>query len=127
MRWTHVGRVIARADIGRLSSSQCISIGEPKQSYIKGSRETVDSPSSTLFITLTIRNISISTKMLLQTVVAGLFLAANTQATPVGQDDPAFGEIVRFKRDAVLDTRDLELAELHGVNLTESRLTSMLW
>jgi hypothetical protein len=29
-------------------------------------------------------------------------------------------EIVRFKRDAPLEARDLELAELHQVNLTES-------
>lgn len=31
------------------------------------------------------------------------------------------GEVQLFARDAVLSARDLELAELHGVNLTESK------
>lgn len=30
-------------------------------------------------------------------------------------------DVVLFKRDHVLEARDLELAEMHGVNLNESR------
>lgn len=36
--------------------------------------------------------------------------------------DEAHGGFELFKRDAILDTRDLNLAEIHGVNLTESKL-----
>lgn len=40
--------------------------------------------------------------------------------------DTVYGEFEVFKRDAVLSARDLELADLHGVNLTESKSTSNL-
>jgi hypothetical protein len=36
--------------------------------------------------------------------------------------DEGHGEIQRVERDAPLHARDLEHAELHGVNLTQSRL-----
>ncbi|KAH8172798.1 hypothetical protein LIA77_07053 [Sarocladium implicatum] len=51
--------------------------------------------------------------MLLQTLLAGLCLATTVGAIP------AKHEVVRFKRDAVLSARDLELADMHQVNLTE--------
>lgn len=35
--------------------------------------------------------------------------------------DEEYGEFEVFKRDSALDARDLELAEMHGVNLTESK------
>ena len=64
-------------------------------------------------------------KMLLKSVLHGLGFAmaaatvnANAIPAPV---EPGMGEIVRFKRDAILDTRDLEIAERHQVNLTESK------
>ncbi|OBT90314.1 hypothetical protein VE02_03316 [Pseudogymnoascus sp. 03VT05] len=51
------------------------------------------------------------------------FSAAIALAAPTTD---GFGEIELFKRDAVLDTRDLEHAELHGVNLTEMYKHSVL-
>lgn len=56
-------------------------------------------------------------KMLLQALLAGFCLATAIEATPIGN------EVVRFKRDAVLSARDLELADIHQVNLTESKST----
>lgn len=64
--------------------------------------------------------------MLLKFVLHGLGLAitatnVNAKAIPAPVDESAGGEIVRFKRDAILETRDIELAELHQVNLTQSK------
>lgn len=70
--------------------------------------------------------------MLSKFVLQGLVLAiaaTHANANPVPEadaipehfDESAGAEIVRFKRDAILDPRDLELAELHQVNLTESK------
>ncbi|KAK1990445.1 hypothetical protein LX36DRAFT_739015 [Colletotrichum falcatum] len=65
-------------------------------------------------------------------ILPGILLAitaanGNPIEPPDGSGDPVkgrndrnlHGEMVRFKRDTVLDARDLELAELHQVNLTE--------
>lgn len=49
-------------------------------------------------------------------------MGVGTLASPVaiaGRDEDYAG-IELFKRDAVLTPRDFELAEVHGVNLTES-------
>jgi hypothetical protein len=57
--------------------------------------------------------------MLFQTLLAGFCLATVIEAGPV-ESEPVVHEVVRFKRDAVLSVRDLELADMHQVNLTES-------
>ena len=64
--------------------------------------------------------------MLVQTLLAGLCLATALEATPTQQDDP-HGEILRFKRDAVPSARDLELADMHSVNVTESKSMKDSW
>ena len=56
--------------------------------------------------------------MLVKPFLAGLCLAAAIEATPTAEHP-----VVRFKRDAVLSARDLELADMHQVNLTESKST----
>jgi hypothetical protein len=53
-----------------------------------------------------------------------ILLAVSTMAmpAPVPADfKNGHGELHVFKRDAILEARDFELAELHGVNLTESK------
>ncbi|KAJ3535790.1 hypothetical protein NM208_g6988 [Fusarium decemcellulare] len=54
--------------------------------------------------------------MLIKTLLPSL-LAALVAALPA-PDLSAEGEMELFKRDGVLNARDLELAEIHGVNLT---------
>lgn len=46
------------------------------------------------------------------------FTAAVAVAAPAPSD--GFGDVHVFRRDSVLDARDVALAEIHGVNLTES-------
>lgn len=58
--------------------------------------------------------------MLPNTLLAGLFLATATRAIPTASHRDDQG-VVRFKRGDVLSARDFELAEMHGVNLTESK------
>lgn len=60
-------------------------------------------------------------KMLLKTLLPSFLAAATVKGFPAPDLDEALGELQVFKRDAVLDARDLELAELHNVNLTESK------
>lgn len=45
-------------------------------------------------------------------------LASMAVAIPVADIDQ---DLVLFKRDDILEARDLELADIHGVNLTESK------
>ena len=45
-------------------------------------------------------------------------LASKAVAIPVADVDQ---DLVLFKRDDILEARDLELADLHGVNMTESK------
>ncbi|RBR26388.1 uncharacterized protein FIESC28_00793 [Fusarium coffeatum] len=49
-------------------------------------------------------------------------LASKAVAIPVADNDQ---DLVLFKRDDVLEARDLELADIHGVNLTEMYKHSM--
>ncbi|GJC99158.1 hypothetical protein CH63R_11223 [Colletotrichum higginsianum IMI 349063] len=56
--------------------------------------------------------------MLLGALFAGLFLATASQAVPTATRRDPEGVVI-FKRDSVLTPRDLELAEMHGVNLTQ--------
>ena len=61
--------------------------------------------------------------MLLSSVLVGVALATASQASPMERDPKSLHEeIVHFKRDSVISARDLELAEMHQVNLTESKL-----
>lgn len=53
-------------------------------------------------------------KFLLPSLLAAVAVAAPTA------DAEGHLEVVRFKRDAVLEARDLELADAHGIDLTES-------
>ncbi|KAF4998052.1 hypothetical protein FDECE_11904 [Fusarium decemcellulare] len=55
--------------------------------------------------------------MLIKTLLPSL-LATLAAALPA-PDLSAEGEMELFRRDAVLNARDLELAEIHGVNLTQ--------
>ncbi|KAF4339539.1 hypothetical protein FBEOM_6533 [Fusarium beomiforme] len=68
--------------------------------------------------------------MLFQSPLRCLLMAAVATATPLlGSRDVSegfTGEVELFKRGAVLDKRDLELAETHGVNLTEMHKHSVL-
>lgn len=63
--------------------------------------------------------------MLFNLLLPSLFAAVTVVAAPAPDTDvvldEAHGEMIKFKRDTILETRDLELAEMHGVNLTESR------
>ena len=45
-------------------------------------------------------------------------LASQAVAIPVADVDQ---DLVLFKRDDILEARDIELADLHGVNMTESK------
>ncbi len=58
--------------------------------------------------------------MLPATFLTGLLLAAAAHAGPVAMRRESEG-VVLFKRNDVLTPRDLELADMHGVNLTESK------
>jgi hypothetical protein len=60
--------------------------------------------------------------MLFQSLLTGLSLATALKATPLRKDESLRG-VVHFRRDAILSARDLELADMHGVNLTESEST----
>ena len=53
-----------------------------------------------------------------------VFAAALVAAAPAqsSDDDSLIGEMQVFKRGSGLTTRDVELAEMHRVNLTESKL-----
>ncbi|EKJ77350.1 hypothetical protein FPSE_02428 [Fusarium pseudograminearum CS3096] len=53
-------------------------------------------------------------------------LATSTVAVPVADIDNSGDNLVLFKRDDLLDARDLELADIHGVNVTEMYKHSML-
>lgn len=60
--------------------------------------------------------------MLLKPLLPGLLAAAATvKGFPAPEVDDGQGKLEVFKRDAVPDARDLELADMHQVNLTESR------
>lgn len=61
------------------------------------------------------------------TTFLSAFLAGSiVSAVPVEDSfNAGVVEHVVFKRDAVLDARDLELADLHGVNTTESQYASL--
>ncbi|KAL2206958.1 hypothetical protein CC79DRAFT_909506 [Sarocladium strictum] len=65
--------------------------------------------------------------MLAKTILASLFLATTLTASPIAEEDHSHHEIVRFKRDTVLSARDLELADMHNVNLTESECTDDIY
>ncbi|RBR23175.1 uncharacterized protein FIESC28_04030 [Fusarium coffeatum] len=52
-------------------------------------------------------------------------LASATQAIPVADIEQSEDDFVLFKRDSVLSARDLELADIHGVNMTEMYKHSM--
>ncbi len=68
--------------------------------------------------------------------ILSVFLAAATVVTaaPSSSDlskrediqlfERGLGEMVLFKRDDVLTPRDLELANLHGVNISQSEFSS---
>ena len=53
-------------------------------------------------------------------------LASATQAIPVADVEQSEDDLVLFKRDSVLSARDLELADIHGVNMTESKPVSSI-
>ncbi|RBQ80112.1 hypothetical protein FVER14953_21714 [Fusarium verticillioides] len=57
--------------------------------------------------------------------VLPILLASTAVAVPVAHIDQVDDDLVLFKRDSVLNTRDLELADIHGVNLTEMYKHSM--
>lgn len=67
--------------------------------------------------------------MLAKLLLPGLLTTAAVTALPSPDTsadgdlviDEAHGELEIFKRDSILTARDLELADLHGVNLTESK------
>lgn len=58
---------------------------------------------------------------LLTAIATTAFPSADARAVSDRALDDAHGEIELFKRDAILTARDVELADLHGVNLTESK------
>ncbi|CEI70332.1 hypothetical protein FVEN_g1152 [Fusarium venenatum] len=62
--------------------------------------------------------------MLFQYLLPSL-LATATVAVPVADIGESEDNLVIFKRDDVLDARDLELADIHGVNVTEMFKHSM--
>ncbi|KAF5989190.1 hypothetical protein FCOIX_48 [Fusarium coicis] len=68
--------------------------------------------------------------MLFQSSFPWLLTAAAATATPFheprGVSDGFTGEVELFKRGANLESRDLQLAEAHGVNLTEMHKHSVL-
>lgn len=57
--------------------------------------------------------------MLLNALLSGLCLATAIEAVPTVH------EVIRVKRGADLSARDLELADMHQVNLTESKFTGV--
>lgn len=59
--------------------------------------------------------------MLFKYIIPSL-LATSTVAVPVADIEGSKDNLVLFKRDDFLDARDLELADIHGVNVTESTL-----
>lgn len=67
--------------------------------------------------------------MLMKLLLPGLMTITAVTAFPSSKTnadgdlvlDMAHGELEVFKRDSILTARDLELAELHGVNMTESK------
>lgn len=70
--------------------------------------------------------------MLPKALLTGLLLTATVMAIPTpeastvtGLND-VHGEMEIFKRNSILNARDLELAEIHGVNLTESKLSDFI-
>jgi hypothetical protein len=68
--------------------------------------------------------------MLFKAVLAGILAMTVVDASPLqtrGDQDVLLGEIVHFKRDAVLEPRDLEMAEMHQVNLTESEFCHLMF
>jgi hypothetical protein len=67
---------------------------------------------------------SMTCRLIGSLTLLGVFTASTVRALAI--DDDALerfnGEVEHFKRDHILDERDLALADSHGVNLTESTL-----
>lgn len=63
--------------------------------------------------------------VLLTTLAAAALAVASGQSLHDTQYDAGHIETIVFKRDSVLTPRDLELAGMHGVNVTESQYVSL--
>ncbi|RGP81365.1 hypothetical protein FLONG3_509 [Fusarium longipes] len=63
--------------------------------------------------------------MMLFKYLLSALLASYAVASPVPDISQSKDDLVLFKRDSILDARDLELAEIHGVNLTKMYKHSM--
>lgn len=67
---------------------------------------------------------TLSLTMLFQLLLPSL-LAVVAVAVPIA-DTEEHVEVVRYKRDTILEARDIELADTHGVDLNESKLLRVL-